>query len=513
MSSSSRLPANVLHFPHPVTTWTRQLQRKRRLMLVDGLQRAALATALVALVRTLVSPAPFDYGESDTATWVWLLRHGQPIYGQLSTPSLRLSHYPPLQLWLVAKLAPSDGAILFVARALSLCGLVTTALAARLCVVRATGSTRAGWNAALLVATTAQLVYFGASGRADLFALGLAALAMTTVALRVRGWPFAAALLFALALLCKHNLVVLPLSVLAWSLWRQPRHAIAFGLTLAGIVAACVWRLQLFVPLVEWTHTGWRLSCFLSLMLSDVLPGALALVVVARLVRNWRLVPERATAVLEPWLVACAIGGVWLLALARVGSSSNYLLEWLLAVAVTSTMAAQLGVGVRWQRLHVVAMSLLTLVKLVPLALVVMPRVESELALAHAALATTSGPVLAERTWLATAAGQPPVVIPFLSHQLAQRHLWDEAPLIDLAQRKQLTRVLLDFSLAEAVPAQRHDDRFAPALLTALRHNYVQTATVGELHVYAPAPSDPPRTTDANAVAFSAPPSEIAPGP
>ncbi|HEX4457366.1 MAG TPA: hypothetical protein VIA18_05325, partial [Polyangia bacterium] len=208
-------PVSTLDLPHrlahPVTTWTRQLRARQRFSLVDGVQRAALATTIVTLVRTLVSPAPFDYAESDTATWVWMLRHGEPIYGHLATLPMRLTHYPPLHLWLVAQLA-SAGGILFAARLLSLVGLAMTALAARLCVARATDSPRAGWNAALLVTTTAQLVYFGASARGDLFALGLAALAMTLVALRTRAWPLLAALLFALALMCKHNLVVLPVS-------------------------------------------------------------------------------------------------------------------------------------------------------------------------------------------------------------------------------------------------------------------------------------------------------------
>ncbi len=514
--SSFRLSANderlPLPHPHAITTWTRQLQRPRRLAIVDGLQRAALATALVLVVRTLTSPAPFDYGESDTATWIWLLRHGQPIYGPLTALPLRLTHYPPLQLWLVAKLAPSDGAILTVARLLSLCGLVLTALAARLCVARATGSTRAGSQAALLVATTTQLVYFGASGRGDLFALGLAALAMTTVALRVRGWPLVAALLFALALLCKHNLVVLPLGVLGWALWRQPRQALGFGLTLVALVGVSVWRLHLLVPLVAWTQTGWRLSDLAALTLTEVLPSAAALVVVAGLVRRRRRVPVPAAAVLEPWLVACALGSVWLLALARVGSSANYLLEWLLALVIASTIAAELGLGARWQRLHVAAASLQTLVKLVPLVLVVLPRAERELTLARQTLASTSGPVLAERTWLATAAGRPPVIIPFFAHQLAQRRLWSEAPLIDLARQQQLTRVLLDFSLAEAAPARRHEDRFAPALLAALRCGYVQAATVGELHVYVPAPRDSAPSSPARAVASGASSSAVAPG-
>jgi hypothetical protein len=488
MPSTRLYPTPALRSLPTVSPSRPAIQWARWLALVDVAQAAALATALVVCARTLVSPAPFEYAESDTATWIWMLRHGQPIYGPLAGLPTRLSHYPPLQLWLVARLAPSDGAILTVARALSLFGLALTALAARLCVARATGSARAGRSAALLVITTAPIVFFGASGRSDLLALGLAALAMTLVALRVRGWPLLAAVLFALAVLCKHNVIILALGALWWASWRRPRQALVLGAVLAGCVGAVVLRLHLLVPLVAWMPTSWRLGSFLAPALSDVLPQAAALVIIAGLWRARRRIPAEAAAVLEPWLAAAALGCLWLPALARVGASTNYLLEWLLALAITSSIAAQLGIAARWQRLHAAATSVRTLAKLWPLLFVVIPRVEAEQRAARQALASagTGDRVLAERAWLATAAGQPPLVIPFLSHQLALRHLWNEGPLVELAEHRQLTEVLLDFALDEAVPAQRHLDRFSPELLDALRRGYVLSSQVGELHVYRP---------------------------
>jgi hypothetical protein len=238
----------------------------------------------------------------------------------------------------------------------------------------------------------------------------------------------------------------------------------------------------------------------LSLTLTDVLPSVAAIIVVAWGARQLRRLPAFTAAVLEPWLVACAAGALWLLALGRVGSSSNYVLEWLLALSVAATIAAHFGIGARLMRVHVTAAAVSTLVKLVPLVLVILPRCERELDLARA-LPPANGPVLAERTWLATVAGRPPVVMPFFAHQLALRHLWNEAPLVDLARRQRLTRVLLDFALDDPALAQRHEDRFAPELLAALRRNYVQTATVGQLHVYVP--RDRVRTLDANKVASS----------
>jgi hypothetical protein len=485
----------------PLAPWARDPQAPaaprskaatRSLAVVDALQLAAVATSLAFCMRALASRAPFEYGESDSATWAWMLRHGEPLYGPLAGLPMRFTHYPPLHLWLIARLATSDGAILPVARGLSLFGLALTALMARLCVARATGSARAGWSAALLLAGTCQLVYFGASGRGDLFGLGLGATAMTMLALRLPGWPLGSAVLFSLALLCKHNLVVLPVGALLWAAWRHPWQAVRLGLGMSVLVGAVVWRLELWTPLVSWTHTGWRFSSFAWLLFGDVLPIAAALAVVVQLLRGWRRIPAHAARVLEPWLVAAAVGCVWLLALGRVGSAANYLLEWLVAIAILSTAAAKLRIVPGWQRLHVVSTSAQTLATLLPLLLVAMPRVEAELSAARRALASSSGPVLAERTWLATATGHPPVVIPFFARQLAQRHLWSEAPLLALARRRQLTQVLLDFSLDDAAVARDRRDRFSPELIALLRRGYVLSERVGELRIYVPATTAAP---------------------
>src|SRR6266542_3380667 len=140
----------------------------RWLAWVDVLQWVAVAGALSWCARTFTSPAPFEYAESDTATWAWMLRHGEPVYGPLGGLPMRLTNYPPLHLWLVARLAPRDAAIMTVARLLSLSGLLSTVVMARFCVAHATGSRRAGTSVALLLLVTFQLVYFGASARADL---------------------------------------------------------------------------------------------------------------------------------------------------------------------------------------------------------------------------------------------------------------------------------------------------------------------------------------------------------
>src|SRR5687767_11520265 len=78
-----------------------------------GLILACLACSIVLWVNVLWSPTPFHYADGDTATWIWLLRHGQDIYQAPAGLPVWQSNYPPLYLRLVAALTPRDDLILW----------------------------------------------------------------------------------------------------------------------------------------------------------------------------------------------------------------------------------------------------------------------------------------------------------------------------------------------------------------------------------------------------------------
>ena len=96
--------------------------------------------------------------------------------------------------------------------------------------------------------------------------------------------------------------------------------------------------------------------------------------------------------------------------------------------------------------------------------------------------------MFAEQTWQATSVGHPPVVIPFLSTQLAQSGHWNPAPLVDLLRHGGVERVLLNFPLSSHVEEdpRHYCGRFFPDELTAMRDRYREVAHAGQLWVYAP---------------------------
>src|SRR5437879_2862004 len=79
--------------------------------------------SLVFWASVFGDPAPF-YADSDTATWIWLLRHGTDIYARPSGLPMWSTNYPPLFLRLVAALAPSDQSILRTGGLVALCGFL-----------------------------------------------------------------------------------------------------------------------------------------------------------------------------------------------------------------------------------------------------------------------------------------------------------------------------------------------------------------------------------------------------
>jgi hypothetical protein len=449
-----------------------------------GIALGAVAAFWLAAART---HAAFDYGESDTATWIWLLRHGCALYGDPAGLPMLKSNYPPLELAAVARLTPTDGGILLTGRLLSLAGLALAAAMVGDSARAATGSWRAGaWAAALFLATW-RAGYHGMVCRGDSLALGLGAVAVNLAARRVRGWPVAAAALFVLAALTKHSLIVFPIALSSWALAREPRRALVLVPLTFGGIALAVWRLGLAAPLFAWSRAPWSARNFGLVFALAVAPSMFGLALALAAAARSRRFSTEARAVLEPWIVVLIVGVGWIFALGRRGSSLNYVLELCAAIAVIAVVAARAGAFRRLFCLHLVYTAVESVVWSAWLIAQVIPRAEARQRAAAAALAEVPGPVVAEETWTVTALGRPPIVIPFLAAQLARAGAWDASPLEVSLVRGEVARLLLTFSLDDATRAQGHDDRFTPSEQAAMRARYrlVSHAERG-LFVYAP---------------------------
>jgi hypothetical protein len=449
--------------------------------LIGGACLAMLAFWVVAIG----CAAAFDYGEGDTATWIWLLRHGQPIYGRLAALPMVLTNYPPFHMQATAWLAPSDALILPTGRTLAMLGVLLTASMVGLSARAATGSRKAGIWAALLFIATQRVGYYGGVCRGDAVALGLGATAVTLASLRVRFWWLFAAALFAVGALTKHSIIVFPVALGLWGLRRAPRQAIALGVLTFVLAGLLLWKLQLVDPLFVWSRAPWSLRTFLLFLLVAVAPSSLGIALVALALRRWKLLPGRAQEVLEPWVAVFGVGLLWIVSLGRTGAGTNYVLELCASIAVISVVVVESGAFRRLFLAHVAVTAAETIIYVACLLAFVLPRARVELAAAHRTLSGVRGPVFAEQSWLTTSDGMPPLVIPFLSTQLAASRRWDPAPLVELLDRGGVERLYLDFPLENGVA---HPDRYLHAELAAMRAHYVRVEQAGDLYIYRPRP-------------------------
>lgn len=482
-----------------------------RTLLGSWLSRVALLAFVGMLVfwgAALWFGTPYLYSDGDTGTWIWMLRHGEAVYGNPMTagalskavPSwdvgpglpMRLSNYPPLYLHAVAWLAPSDANILRTGAVLSLLGFVIAMAGVALSAYRASGKAHTGLVAALLLGGSGSAAYNAASCFPDTAGLGLAVVGVTLAALRCRGWPLLSGLLFCAAVLVKHSLVLLPVGTCLWALANPStrRQAWLLAASLAVPLFAALWTCDLFAPLVLWTKTTWAADYFALQFAVWGLPLLPGIVAVAALLRRWPQLQPSARAVLGPWAFIAALGVLWLLALGRRGSGANYTIELITAAAVLLPIASEQRARPRLALLHGIAMLGLSLGLTVYHLGWIWPKQTRDQAVVQAILRDRPGPLLAETPWYTTRLGRPPLVISYLATQLANAGRWQSDGLLAMLRDGQIAAVILNFPV-ETAPKLGHADRLPPAVLPLLRDRYQLAAQTDSVFVYTPRRPEP----------------------
>ena len=452
---------------------------------VCGLTLAALALFWGTM---LPLAAPWEYAEGDCATWIWMLRHGESLYGAATGLAMRKSNYPPLYLGLVAQLAPSDGAILVTGRLVSLVGFSLAAAMVALCVRRATSSTGAAGIAVALLGGAASFGQWGAICRPDALAVGLGAAGVTCVALRVRGWPLAAACCFAASLMAKQSLIIFPVGAIGWALLSERRRGLLLAVATAALVLAAVSLGNLWQPLVENSVARWELQRFLKNGLRYAVPLTAGIVLSLGVFRRWPALSEEARGVAGPWLSVLLVALPWTASLGRVGASYNYLFELTVALSVLATLAAQTDRRGVLLLVHASLGLFFTLSSGLEQVAVTRPRAAAEMQAAQAALNGVGGDVLSEQSAYVLSSGRPDVVVPFLAARLSAVGRWDSRPLVQALLRGEIARVLLQFSIddADAAGEMEHRERFPSEVLSAIRARYELKRQAGELRIYEP---------------------------
>lgn len=447
---------------------------RKRIWWFSGLAVAVSMAAVVGFwAWYLIDPVPFQYSDGDMATWIWLTRHGEDVYAGLGGLPMRAANHPPLFMRLVALIAPSDDAILRTGGLVAAVGWLSTMAGVYLSLRRTAGAPVA-WCGALLAGGSWPVASYAGVCLGDAPALGLGVLGVTLAVWRPAGWPFLAAIAFAASVLCKHSLVVFPAGVIAWAVVRERRAAVVLLVTTAALVGAVLLTFRLVEPLFLWSIAPWSARNFAEKALLWVVPLGFGLSASASALRR--------SEALGPWPAVWIAALVWTIALGRIGSGSNYVLELSVATAVLAAAA-----GGRRLAAHAGATAIQVIVWVGWLSLRVVPEMRVEQAAAAEALAGISGTIIAEQTWYATRTGRPPLVLPFLAAQLAASRRWSDAPLRDALARGEVARVLLQFDVTDARPGG-HWDRFTPAVVSAIRDRYVLEWARGSLHVYRPSP-------------------------
>jgi hypothetical protein len=327
---------------------------------------------------------------------------------------------------------------------------------------------------------------YGAACLPDALGLLLVTGGAVVAARRVRGWPVVVGLLFAAGILVKHSLVAIPAGTIGWAVLGRGRTrreridgAVAAATT-ALVVSSVVTALGLWKPLVLWSMGRWELANLLEKLAGWIAPLGFGVAVALRAVVRPEVDSPALT--LGPFRGALVAALVWALALGRIGSGSNYLLELVVVVSVLATATAPAS---PLYTLHALGSVIQGAIWLVFLLVSGIPQLRAERATVAAVLAEDARPALVEQSWFATRLGRPPVVIPFLAAQLEVAGLWSHRPFVEAVERGDFGRIVLSFDL-DGEMTGGHADRFHPDVVRAMRGRYRRASRRGGLFVYAP---------------------------
>ena len=213
-----------------------------------SISEAALAVLLLAVlplfVRNLLAIpviVPLDPNEGWNAAHTLAVMAGQALYPP--PQSLMVNNYPPLSFYLMAALTRHGHDVIVMGRWLSMLSFVATSASIGL----ALRLMRCHWTAAAfggLFFAGVVLITSDYAGINDPQLLGHA-LQMAALLLLLREKLILSALLFAISLGIKHNLLALPLASAAWVIWQDYRTGFSFLLWMAAVVLALLIAFQL----------------------------------------------------------------------------------------------------------------------------------------------------------------------------------------------------------------------------------------------------------------------------
>jgi hypothetical protein len=447
-------------------------------------------------------PYPLDYGEGPLLNQARWLATGRNIYpSDLTDYPYTIANYLPGYVTVLALAGRLFGLSYATGRGITLIAALLSAGFIASILYTLTRDKLASVIGGLLFFAFPSVIYWSTLVRVDFLALAfsLAGIFVIVRWFRERWSPFVSALLMLGAVFTRQTyLLAGPLAVAGVLCFHNPRRAAGFVVTLltGGIL--------LFASLYTLTDGGIffhtvianmnRLSLpqfahfFLHLLLSVPLLLSIGIVEGTSTIRR-----VRGAALLPPLYL---IGGfLSALTVGKVGSSANYLLELLAALALITGIAAA-----RWRRssrpswARVILFGLLTLqvawllrfahVQATRTALRI--QMQPELRLLERLVEEAPGPMLAdEYTGLLVMSGHPLLLQPFEFAQLARGGKWDQTRVVADIQAGRFTHLLISdqppvFNSALA------RSRWTPEMWAAIQEAYEPVRVLAGTTVYRP---------------------------
>jgi hypothetical protein len=497
------------------------------LLVVAGLMLRNIGALLAFVGGALSYPYSLDYGEGIVWQQMRDIVQGS-AYGPLGVFPAIVYHYPPVFHLTTAAAAALTGADQLAAgRAVEVISTFASALLVAWLTIQAMGQTGSRWitlacgaSAALLFLNCSPVITWAPLMRVDMLsgALGLLGLVLAIQAVTRPAWIYAAAVAFVLSVYTKQISIAAPMAAFGVMLLVDWRTA------LRGLVAATVLGLIVLGALSWMTDGGFVRHIFLYNVnrldltrlsaLADGLTEHLPLLVLAvlGLGDGWRRLRQAAGGRLNVSAAAlkadpAAFAVVMLTAflviktlmlptILKSGSSYNYLIEWLSAVAIFSGLAMRpilsLAAGAAPSRpgripLLVVVLVLIALVpKLAAMPMWSMNQqlIDRATALATIApkIAAATKPVIADDMALVIRAGGKVLWEPAIAAELAHTGMYDEAAFIRMIEAGAFA-----FFVTEGKPGHGlFDERYNPSVRAAMSAAYPIEQEVGDFVLHLP---------------------------
>jgi hypothetical protein len=358
--------------------------------------------------------------------------------------------------------------------------------------VRWTGAARPGLWAACFLVLVPSFLYNCARPHPQMLAV---ALALWSFVLLEHPHPLlsdlASAVLAVLAIYTKPTLIALPIAAGLWLAWREPRRLLRYAavVVVAGGVPA-LWLQHatggaFFASIFKLNLLPYRLTQIAPVLIHQA--GILCAFFGLAAVRWWRRLRTRALEPVDLYLAAVVL--VTLPSLGRAGAHGQYVLEM-----IVTTVAYLLRTGgfrfppgrEAWAVFQVGVLLLYApLFALFEEGLFARASIAAAPAV-RALLATEPGPILSQQgSFPLFTRGEIHVQL-FHFMSLSRVGLWDPAPLLREVEQGQLAWVVTESPLEQPMDDPDDEERFSPALRTALATHYVRRALVGPYYVYRP---------------------------